>query len=35
MSNIIDWEQSTKQNRFVVKTGFIPELDESKYTESS
>lgn len=30
MSCIIDFEQSTMHNRFIVKTGFIPELDESK-----
>lgn len=30
MSCIIDFEQSTKTKRFVVKAGFIPELDESK-----
>lgn len=29
MSCIIDFEQSTKQNKFIVKTGFSPELDES------
>lgn len=30
MSCIIDFEQSTKNKRFVVNAGFIPELDESK-----
>jgi len=29
MSCIIDFEKSTIQDRFVVKSGFIPELDES------
>lgn len=29
MSCIIDFEKSTIQDRFVVKPGFIPELDES------
>lgn len=29
MSSIIDFEQSALLERFVVKTGFIPELDES------
>jgi len=29
MSCIIDFEQSIKQNQFIVKTGFTPELDES------
>lgn len=27
---IIDFEQSTLQDRFIVKAGFISELDESK-----
>lgn len=30
MSCIIDFEESTKNERFVVKAGFIPGLDESK-----
>ncbi|XP_022171724.1 mutS protein homolog 5-like [Myzus persicae] len=30
MSCIIDFEKSTTQDRFVVKPGFIPELDEKK-----
>lgn len=30
MSCIIDFELSTLQDRFIVKAGFIPELDESK-----
>lgn len=28
----IDFEQSIKQNKFIIKTGFMPELDESKLT---
>jgi len=32
MSCIIDFEKSSVQNRFVVKPGFIPELDESIVT---
>lgn len=32
MENIIDFEQSTTHDRFIVKTGFIAELDESKIT---
>jgi len=32
MSCIIDFEKSSIQNRFVVKLGFIPELDESIVT---
>lgn len=30
MSCVTDFEQSNIHNRFVVKPGFIPELDESK-----
>lgn len=32
MTCIIDFEQSTAQDRFIVKSGFLPELDESKVT---
>lgn len=32
MSCIIDFEQSTAEDRFIVKFGFLPELDESKVT---
>lgn len=33
MSCIIDFVQSELHNKFVVKSGFIPELDESKTTK--
>lgn len=32
MSCIIDFEQSTTKDQFIVKHGFLPELDESKIT---
>lgn len=34
MSCIIDFEQSSEQDKFIVKSGFIPELDESKVTRN-